>query len=81
MHTGQSYWVISINSYKLEKQNLPKPEYFKLVKQLRFDLKHYSKGKLEFQTEDAATEAFKKLPEFIQKVATINYTTPIYGIL
>jgi len=81
MQTGTPYWVITINSYKLEQQKMPKPEYFKLVKQLQFDLKHYSKDKLKFKTEDAATQVFKGLPEFIQRAAHIVETTPVYGII
>jgi hypothetical protein len=81
MQTGTPYWVIQINSYNLKQQNMPKPEYIKLVKQLRFDLKHYSKDKLEFKTEETATKVFNELPKFIQKAAHIVKTTPVYGII
>jgi hypothetical protein len=81
MQTGTPYWAIQINSYKLEKQNMPKPEYFKLVKQLQFDLKHYAKDKLKFKTEVEANEVFSKLPMFIQKAAHVTEHTPVYGII
>jgi hypothetical protein len=81
MQTGTPYWVIQINSYKLEQQKMPKPEYFKLVKQLQFDLKHYAKDRLKFKTEDAATEVFGELPKFIQNAAHVTEVTPVYGIL
>jgi len=81
MQTGTSYWAIQINSYKLEQQKMPKPEYFKLIKQLQFDLKHYAKDRLKFKTEAEAIEVFGKLPKFIQDAARISELTPVYGIL
>jgi len=81
MQTGTSYWAIQINSYKLEQQKMPKPEYFKLVKQLQFDLKHYAKDRLKFKTEAEAIKVFDKLPKFIQDAARISELTPVYGIL
>ena len=79
--TGTPFWVIQINSYKLEQQKMPKPEYFKTVKQLQFDLKHYSKDKLKFKTEAEATKVFNTLPKFIQNTARITEHTPVYGVL
>ena len=81
MTTGTPYWVIQINSYKLEQQKMPKPEYFKLVKQLQFDLKHYAKDRLKFKTEAEAADVFSGLPKFIQNASKISELTPIYGIL
>jgi hypothetical protein len=81
MTTGTPFWVIQINSYKLEQQKMPKPEYFKLIKQLQFDLKHYSKDKLKFKTEADAKKVFDSLPKFIQDVARVSEHTPVYGIL
>ena len=81
MQTGTPYWAIQINSYKLEQQKMPKPEYFKLIKQLQFDLKHYSKGRLKFKTEADASEVFSELPKFIQTAACITELTPVYGII
>ena len=81
MTTGTPFWVIQINSYKLEQQKMPKPEYFKTVKQLQFDLKHYSKDKLKFKTEAEAIKVFNTLPKFIQNTAHITEHTPVYGIL
>jgi hypothetical protein len=70
MTTGTPFWVIQINSYKLEQKKMPKPEYFKLVKQLQFDLKHYAKD----------SEVFNGLPKFIQNASKISEHTPVYGI-
>jgi hypothetical protein len=80
MTTGTPFWVIQINSYKLEQQKMPKPEYFKLVKQLQFDLKHYAKDRLKFKTEEEASKVFNGLPKFIQNAAHVTEHTPVYGI-
>ena len=81
MKLGTPYWAIEVNSYELKKQELPRPEYLKLIKQLQFDLKHYSKGKLKFKTEAEASEVFSKLPKFIQAATYIAELTPVYGII
>jgi hypothetical protein len=78
--TGKPYWVLQINSYKLQKQ-IPATEYRSVLKQLQFDLKHYAKGKLDFKTEEEATKVYSKLPKWLQQSAVIQEATPIYGLI
>ena len=79
--TGKPYWNLRINSYKLQKQ-IPATEYRSVLKQLQFDLKHYAKGKkLDFKTEEEASQVYSKLPKYLQKAAIIQEATPVYGLI
>ena len=79
MKLGTPYWAIRINSRKLENK-VARNEYRDTLKTLQFDLKHYSKGKLDHKTKDLATETFDALPKYLQDASCVEEHTPVLGI-
>lgn len=80
MQTGTAYYAIQIDSFKL-KNNLPKPEYLPTLRKLQADLKTALNNKTQFKTEQAANDAFSKLPQDLQTASAVIELTPVFGIL
>ena len=80
MHTGKTYWAIQIDTWALKEQ-LPKDQFHPTRRQLQTDLKTALNGLSEYKTEQAAIEAFKKLPHDLQAASGIVETTPVFGII